>query len=60
MKQLKTIIYVKVLGREAILLFLHGSSKQGKINVKIRHFELNRLGQQERSRVLEKCNFGMA
>ena len=48
---------VAVLGKETT--FLHGSSKQGKINVKVRHFELNRLGEQERCRV-EKFNFGMA
>ena len=39
---LKIMIYVAVLGREAISLFLHGSTKQGKINVKIGHFKVNK------------------
>ena len=34
--------------------FLHDSEKQGKINIKYRHFELNRLGEEERCRVVEK------
>ena len=35
------MIYVAVLGKEAIFLpFSHGLSRQGKINVKIKHFEV--------------------
>ena len=41
-------MYVAVLRKEAT--FLHGSNEQGKINVKVRHFELNRLEEQERCR----------
>ena len=48
-----------VLGREAIFLFLHDSSKQGKTNVKIRHFEVNRQVEQERCSV-EKLSFERA
>ena len=48
-----------MLGRKAIFRFLHGSSKQGKVNVKIGHFEVKRLGEQERCRI-GKPNFGRA
>ena len=44
---------------EKVFFFLHGSSKQGKIYLKIGHFEENRQGEQERCRV-GKLKFGRA
>ena len=53
------MIYVVVLGREAIFLFLHGSSKQGKINVTIGRFELiDRENKKDAG--YKKLNFGKA
>ena len=55
---LKTMIYVAESGREAIFLCFHGSGKQGKIDIKIRHLEVITDSQNKKDSGQENSTLG--